>query len=230
MMMIVPGRILSFSVAALLLIVMGASAPGSLIITGVIDGPLTGGLPKAVELYVANNIADLSEYGIGSANNGGGTDGVEFTFPAVAATAGDFIYVATEATQFTTWFGFAPDYTNSNATNVNGDDALELFFQSSVIDVFGDINASGTGSAWEYLDGWAYRVDGTGPDGTTFVLGNWSFSGPNALDGQTTNATASTPFPTGSYEAGVVIPEPASIALMLMAGVALVGWRRRTSR
>ena len=43
-----------------------------LVISGVIDGPLTGGIPKAVELYVVNDIADLSVYGIGTANNGGG--------------------------------------------------------------------------------------------------------------------------------------------------------------
>ena len=74
----------------LALIPMGP-AMAQLIITGVIDGPLTGGLPKAVELYVIADIPDLSIYGLGSANNGGGTDGQEFTFPAVAATEGDFI-------------------------------------------------------------------------------------------------------------------------------------------
>tara|TARA_X000001388_G_scaffold16389_1_gene10133 strand:+ start:8860 stop:9117 length:258 start_codon:yes stop_codon:yes gene_type:complete len=62
-----------------------------LVISGVIDGPLTGGIPKAVELYVVNDIADLSVYGIGTANNGGGTDGVEFTFPADSASAGSYI-------------------------------------------------------------------------------------------------------------------------------------------
>lgn len=49
-----------------------------LIISGVIDGPLTGGLPKAVELYAMDSIADLSAYAIGSANNGP-SDGPEFT-------------------------------------------------------------------------------------------------------------------------------------------------------
>lgn len=173
----------------------------SLLITGVIDGPLSGGLPKAVEFYVLNNIADLSIYGFGSANNGGGTDGEEFTFPADSATAGDFIYVATEAIGFTSFFGFAPNYTSS-AASINGDDAIELFQSGAVVDVFGDINVDGTGQPWEYLDGWAYRVDGTGPDGTTFTLANWSFSGPNALDGETTNASAATPFPIGTYSPG----------------------------
>ncbi|MGH8948210.1 MAG: hypothetical protein ACRDXF_05055, partial [Acidimicrobiia bacterium] len=74
-----------------------AATTGDLVITGVVDGPLTGGLPKAVELYVVNDIPDLSIYGMGSANNGGDTDGQEFAFSAVPAVAGDFIYVATEA-------------------------------------------------------------------------------------------------------------------------------------
>lgn len=167
-------------------------------ITGVIDGPLSGGVPKAVEIYVASDIADLSVYGVGSANNGGGSDGEEFTFPAVAASAGDFIYVASEATGFTSFFGFAPNYTSS-AMSINGDDAVELFASGVVVDVFGDINVDGSGEPWEHLDGWAYRSDNTGPDGSIFTLGNWTFSGPNALDGETTNATAAAPFPLGTF-------------------------------
>ena len=42
-----------------------------LTLTGVIDGPLPGGTPKALELYANCNVADLSQYGLGSANNGG---------------------------------------------------------------------------------------------------------------------------------------------------------------
>jgi hypothetical protein len=169
-----------------------------MVISGVIDGPLTGGLPKAIEVYVVNNIPDLSIYSLGSANNGGGSDGEEFAFPAVTATAGDFIYLASEAVEFTNWFGFAPDYTDF-AASINGDDAIELFMSGLVVDVFGDINVDGTGQPWEHLDGWAYRNMGTGPDGTTFVIGNWTFSGINALDGESDNASATTPFPSATY-------------------------------
>jgi predicted extracellular nuclease len=196
--------------AALTALANPASAQ-ELLISGVIDGPLTGGIPKAVEVYVVADIPDLSIYGLGSANNGGGSDGEEFTFPAVAASTGNFIYVASESTGFTAFFGFAPDFTTS-AASINGDDAIELFKSGSVVDVFGDINVDGSGQPWEYLDGWAYRVDNTGPDGPIFALGNWTFSGPNALDGETTNGTAATPFPLGTYalETGDVVPRVSS--------------------
>jgi len=88
------------------------SVNAQLIITGVADGDLSGGLPKAVEFFATEDIADLSIYGFGSANNGGGTDGEEFTFPADMITEGTFIYLATEAPNFTTYFGFAPNYTS----------------------------------------------------------------------------------------------------------------------
>jgi len=183
---------------ALSLVVAGASA-SDLVITGVFDGPLTGGLPKGLEMRACADIADLSIYGIGCANNGGGTDGEEFTFPADSAVEGQFIYLASEVDGFTAFFGFAPDYVDSYAAGTNGDDAFELFMNGSVVDVVGDINVDGTGTDWDYLDGWVYRIDETGPDGTVFVLANWFFSGPNALDGETTNATAAVPFPVGTY-------------------------------
>jgi len=170
----------------------------NLVITGVFDGPLTGGTPKGVELYVLKDINDLSEYGIGSANNGGGTDGEEFTFPFASASAGEYIYLASDSTQFNNWFGFDADYVTS-AVNINGDDAIELFYVSNVIDVFGDINLDGTGEPWDHVDGWAYRNNSTGPDGNVFVLNNWSFSGTNALDGELLNSTAASPVPIGTF-------------------------------
>lgn len=169
----------------------------NLIISGVIDGPLSGGVPKAIELYVTADIADLSIYGIGSANNGGGTDGQEFRLSG-SASAGDYIYIASENTGFESFFGFAPDFINS-AANINGDDAIELFQNDVVVDVFGDINVDGTDEPWEYLDGWAYRNNGATPS-TTFDIKDWSFSGTNALDGETTNANAVNPLPARTFE------------------------------
>ncbi len=165
-----------------------------LIISGVYDGPLSGGTPKGVELYVKADIADLSAYGLGSANNGGGTDGQEYTFPSDAVSAGTYIYVSSESTQFQNYFGFSTTYTNGSMS-INGDDALELFYNSSVIDTYGEIDVDGNGDPWEYLDGWAYRVNNTGPD-ASWVQNNWTYSGANAVDGCTTNNGCSSTMPS----------------------------------
>ncbi len=170
----------------------------SMIISGVFDCTRPGGTPKGVEVYVINDIADMSAYGVGFANNGGGTDGQEFTFPAVAVGAGTYLYVSSEKIQFAEWFGFDPSYTDGDAS-INGDDAIELFYEDEVIDIFGDIDTDGSGEDWEYLDGWAYRITDTGLDGDVFDISHWTFSGPNELDGETSNATAPIPVPVGTY-------------------------------
>lgn len=169
-----------------------------LILTAIFDGNLTGGLPKGVEVFAASDIADLSIYGLGSATNGGGTDGVEFTFPAVSVTAGTYLYIASESTGFNSFFGFMPDYVDTDM-GVNGDDAVELFENGVVIDVFGEQTWTSGPHPWFYSDGFAYRNVNTGPDGSTFVIGNWTMSGVNALDPALTNGTAPIPVPIGTF-------------------------------
>lgn len=177
----------------------------SMVITGVYDGPLSGGTPKGVELFVLTEIpvGDLSLYGVSSVSNGGGSTAgnVEFNFPSngSAIPAGTFIYVSTESTNFNTFFGMMPDYT-TGVVSINGDDSIELYESGQIIDVFGDVDNDFSGEAYDYLDGWAYRNSNTGPEGTTFTSTNWSYSGVNALDGESDNATAATPFPIGTYQ------------------------------
>ena len=172
---------------------------GNLMITGIVDGSLSGGLPKAIELFAVNDIPDLSLYGVGSASNGGGTDGEEFTFPADNLAKGDFIYVTTVPSAFEDFFGFEADYVDNMAPSINGDDAIELFCNGSVIDVFGEIDVDGTGQPWEYTDGWAHRVAGDSINLASFDVNQWSFSGINVFDNQTTNASSPVPFPIGTF-------------------------------
>ncbi len=185
------------------LLVTSLSFGQDLIITGIIDGPLPGGTPKGLELYVVNNIPDLSIYGLESTTNGAAAAGEEFTFPNDPATAGTFIYVATEAPNFTQYLGVAPTYTNG-VMGVNGDDTVILYQNGGIIDSVGEIGVDGTGTAWEYLDGWAYRSNGFGPN-ATFNAAEWTFSGPNAVDGcdlgddTGTNAGCASVFPIGTY-------------------------------
>jgi plastocyanin len=170
----------------------------SLVITGVFDAQPGATGAKGVELKALQNIADLSIYGLGSASNGGGTDGVEITLPAGALAEGDCIYVAADSALFFAYFGFNP-IADGNGVSINGDDAIELFENAQVIDVFGDISyPSGSTLAWNYLDGWAYRKDGTGPDGSFFNINNWTVAA-GALIGGTDNTTAPIPFPVCDY-------------------------------
>ncbi|MCI4668015.1 MAG: T9SS type A sorting domain-containing protein [Bacteroidia bacterium] len=191
-------------------------AQTNLIITAVIDGPLSGGTPKAVELYALDDISDLSRYGLEAANNGNGSSGtIESSFPAIPVKRGDYIYITTAAgTQsFVDFFGFYPNIRDEgSALFINGDDALILYQDGNPVDIFGDPNTDGSGEAWEYLDGWAYRNSTTGPD-ATFDINNWSFSGPNALDNETSNSTAATPVPIGTYSQITVDGEASAIYL-----------------
>ncbi len=169
-----------------------------LIITAVFDGPL-GGNPKVVELYAIEPIADLSAFGLGSATNGGGSDGVELTFPQHAVTAGTYLYVTSNLSAFQSYFGFAADHTSS-AVNVNGDDGIELFWNGELVDAFGDPTHNGTALTWNYTDGWATRRAGTSPT-PDFDLADWTLSGLDATDGCINDATCRSRAPFGTYTA-----------------------------
>ena len=150
----------------------------SMVITGVYDGSLSGGTPKGVEIYVLKDIADLTLFGVSSVSNGDGSTAgnVEFSFPVGSATAGTFIYVASEVPNFNVFFGISPTHT-SGSMNINGDDAIELYENGQIIDVYGDVDNDFSNEAYDYLDGWAYRKPNTGPEGTTFNSSNWNYSG-----------------------------------------------------
>lgn len=175
----------------------------NLILTGVFDGPLSGGFPKGVELYAATDINNLGIYSLGSANNGNGTDNAEFDFPPRFVPAGTYLYVTNDSAGFANYFGFYNEFVfvddeNPVSTNINGDDAFELFEQQLRIDNYGYIDVDGTDTNWEYTDSWAYRNDGTGPD-SIFVEEHWRYNETDILDDSETNAEAEIPFPIGTY-------------------------------
>jgi hypothetical protein len=124
-------------------------------ITGIYDGSLSGGNPKGIEVYALCDISDLSVFGVGSANNGGGSDGLEYTFPADAVTAGTFFYASAQssASDFTSFFGFAPTYFGVSALGINGDDAVELYQDGNLIDAFGEVDGDADTGGWSYQDG-----------------------------------------------------------------------------
>ena len=163
----------------------------ALSIQGVLDlsVPSGGSDGKAIHLVATEDIADLSIFGLGVANNGGGTDGMEYSLDAIPASNGDDILIARSVEAMSAYF--ADCYTefeiimiaNSNISQ-NGDDAIELFEGEMVIETFGEPDVDGTGESWEYMDSWAYKVDGA-----------WTYGGVNCSDGSQTTLSSNCIYP-----------------------------------
>lgn len=151
------------------------------------DGSGTNG-GKFVEVRVNRNLADMSRYSLGVANNGGGTDGIEFTFPAQSANEGDYILVAREPGTIASYLGGCYNgyalVIETDAMNQNGDDAIELFDGMDVIETFGDVNVDGTGQTWDYAGSWGYKVGAT-----------WAYGGVDCGAGSTSTQSSSCPYP-----------------------------------
>ena len=151
------------------------------------DGSGTNG-GKAVHLKAQKDIADLSIYSLGVANNGGGTDGIEFTLPAISVSEGDDILIAREQVTIASYFGSCINnfehIIETGSMNQNGDDAIELFEGNDVIETYGDVNVDGTGESWEYAGSWAYKLNGN------FVAG-----GVDCAAGSTSTQTSSCAYP-----------------------------------
>lgn len=144
---------------------------------------------KAIHLVANQDIADLSIYGLGIANNGGGTDGLEYSFPAQSVSAGDHILVAREPALISAYFGgcineFEYILQANSSLSQNGDDAIELFSGNTVIETYGDADVDGTGKEWEYSGSWAYKIDGS-----------WTYGGINCSIGSKTTQDSSCVYP-----------------------------------
>lgn len=153
---------------------------GALDLVGVIDFTVPGGgsAGKAIHLVALEDIADLSVFGIGVANNGGGSDGEEYSLCSEAAMAGDDILIVRDEVVMASYFADCYDEfelvcVGSDDISQNGDDAIELFELGVVIETFGEVDIDGTGQAWEYMDSWAYQA----------ADDEWTYGGVNCTDG-----------------------------------------------
>lgn len=153
-----------------------------------------GSQGKAIQFTANQNISDLSLYGVGVANNGGGSDGQEYTFPSISVNMGEHVFIARDTVAMNSYFGscfsiFDHVLLATSSISQNGDDAIELFYNGNVIETFGDINVDGSGQPWEYLDSWAWK------DTASANVGNWVFGGVNCSDGSSSMQTSSCPYP-----------------------------------
>ena len=159
----------------------GCECHDGLLLTAVLSGWLLGGHPKSVEVYACGPIADLSAWGLGSADDGGGSDGQEFTFPPMSLASGARLVVGASDQTFDAELGTVPDFTTP-AVDVDGDDAIELWHDGDVVDVYGQSTQDGTGTAWEYTDSYAHRAAGTGRS-AEWDPARWVIPGPHVLAG-----------------------------------------------
>ena len=85
-------------------------SPASLIITGVVDGPLMSGRPRAVELYATGDILDLSAYQIAIYYSEFANPFATVVLNNVTLLGGNFYYLTRHhPTQFSDFFGFNAD-------------------------------------------------------------------------------------------------------------------------
>ena len=221
-------RTLNLFCAGLVLCAAGVANAG-LIISEVVDATLPGGNPKFVE--ITNTMSTDFTFtggGIVVQSNADTDLTIEVPLTGVTIPAGDSYVIQSSSNGgqavFESTYGFAADlYTPAFFSN--GDDRYILATAddglgnaTTIADIHGDIDTDGTGTGWEYLDSYAFRLPTavTG-NGGAFAIGEWFHAGVDALEtGDDVSETAlilalTTP---GTH---VFVPEPGSVALALMS-------------
>ena len=190
----------------LLLFTTLVHAQERVILTGLLDGTLTGGSPRAVELYVSGTV-DLSGYALQRYANGG-TDPVAIALSGTYTDA--FVYVVNNAADFAEAFGAEGGFGNlivSGSISGNGNDAFALARDGQVLDVVG--GAIGGPDPNIYQDSYLYRKDNTLPTGN-WTAEHWQMPGNDVLDGLTA-AEIGAAVPFGTYRSGAAGPTLSAI-------------------
>jgi hypothetical protein len=156
------------------------------IITAILDGDCTGGNPKLLEIY-ADGAVDFTLYSLENQTNANTTWGATQDLSSFGTVTNDFVYITTTGSlaSIATEFPSLASTTilESNTMNLNGDDRVRIVLtaDTTVIDQFGAEATDGSGTAWDYTDSFAKRIDGTGPD-AGFTEVNWTYGGAGFLN------------------------------------------------
>ena len=164
-------------------LLMSLTSFGQPIITMIADGDESGGTPAVLEIY-AKGTVDFSQYSLQNQTNAHTDWGNDFDLSSLGAVTDNFVYVYSNKNS--TEDAFAANYpsvttnkldaTSSSILNINGDDRVRIIETAAgtPVDSYGQDGVDGTGTNWEYKDGYAKRLNGTGPD-PVFVEANWEF-------------------------------------------------------
>jgi len=153
-------------------------------ITGILDGTLTGGCPKAIELFITGT-ENLNYYEIWRSLNGAPFGVGSGAISSLSGTyTNTFVYLVKpdHVNAFHDVFGNEGIFANVLSLGIisgNGNDGFQVRQKvgSVVIDQVWLEDDS-----YSYLDSYWYRKHGTGPDGG-WLPSNWETPGINTLDG-----------------------------------------------
>ncbi len=164
-------------------LLMSLTSIGQPIITMIADGDESGGTPAVLEIY-AKGTVDFSQYSLQNQANANTTWGNDFDLSPLGTVTDGFVYVYSNKNSSTDAFAVnfpsvttnKLDATSSSVLNINGDDRVRIVETTNTtpVDTYGEDGVDGTGKPWEYKDGYAKRINGTGPD-PVFVQANWEF-------------------------------------------------------
>lgn len=231
-------RILNFLSAALVL-VAAASANANLIISEVVDGTRAGGNPKFVEI-TNTGASDFTFAGGGIINqSNASTDlNIDVDLTGVTIPAGDSYVIQSSSndgqTVFEDTYGFPADlYTPAFFSNgddryilATADDGLGV--ATVLADIYGEIDVDGTGTAWEFTDGYAFRNPTVlSGNGGVFDISEWTVGGVNSLEDPGFDDAAEVVLILANTTPGThtIIPEPTA-GLLALVGAAFVARRR----
>ena len=186
----------------IVILLMGWVIPArpGVIITSILDGTLTGGCPKVIELYVSGT-EDLGNYEIWRSLNGapfGTGTGAIASLSGVYSNTFVYLVKTDHAGIFVDVFGDEGIFANVLLLGIiggNGNDGFQVRDEatSSVIDQVWMEDATDS-----YRDSYWYRKHGTGPDGG-WDPSCWETPGNDALDGlDEAGLRAAVPFGTYS--------------------------------
>ena len=161
-----------------LLLFIGSSVFGQLpIITMISDGDCSGGKPNVIEIY-AQGTVNFADFSVQIQTNTNTTWGNIENLAALGTVTDAFVYIYrdTDAAEFATEFSSVSGLGITGALNYNGDDRIRVVNDatSAIVDQYGVDGTDGTGTPWEYQDGFAKRNNQSTPNAGSFDVTNWT--------------------------------------------------------